>query len=522
MREMKRFVNAAIAAFGLTTACNLWLLSPLVSTYHTALYHWNGKGFSLFLPTILDFFIFWFLAALLFLATQKPERLYIAIRSLLVFLLPWIALKEWAILLDRKPHRLSIVLFSISACAACFAAVFWRSRYHPAFERLQKFLNFTLFISATVGALLLSEVAWFAWQARSLNVILPQQHIVHSRFLARSDKPLVIWILLDELSYQQVYERRYGGLNLPTFDGLANESAVFTHVIPAGIKTEVVLPSLMTGRIYDLISSSADGKRLFTHEPKTDEWREFDQHDTVFQDALTAGYRTAVAGWYNPYCRILPQVLDECFWTLGPMGYDHPYSSRFGSIGNLFSAFLRRPNALDDAIRDHISDYRALSAAADQMLKNNADSFIFIHMPIPHPGGIYNRSTGALDPKNSSYLDNLVLADNYLAHVRSLLQSSGQWDSSTVVIMGDHSWRTASLWAGKAGWTHEEQVASNGGQFDDRPGYIVKLPNQHIGIRIDTPFAATKTRSLFGQLIYGKIKSGDDLADWVARNRPAY
>ena len=36
--------------------------------------------------------------------------------------------------------------------------------------------------------------------------------------------------------------------------------------------------------------------------------------DTIFQQALADGYETGIAGWYNPYCRILPSVLDRCFW----------------------------------------------------------------------------------------------------------------------------------------------------------------------------------------------------------------
>ena len=66
-------------------------------------------------------------------------------------------------------------------------------------------------------------------------------------------------------------------------------------------------------------------------------------------------------------------------------------------------------------------------------------------MAVPHPGGIYNRSTRTFSTLNATYIDNLALADSYLAHVRSLLKAQGKWDSSAVVIMGDHSWRTKGV-----------------------------------------------------------------------------
>jgi hypothetical protein len=53
-----------------------------------------------------------------------------------------------------------------------------------------------------------------------------------------------------------------------------------------------------------------------------------------------------------------------------------------------------------------------------------------------------------------------------------------QWDAATVILMGDHSWRTALLWSHDPGWTVEERRASHQGSFDDRPFYAVKLPHQ--------------------------------------------
>ncbi|MEO6982154.1 MAG: hypothetical protein ABI072_03455, partial [Edaphobacter sp.] len=140
-----------------------------------------------------------------------------------------------------------------------------------------------------------------------------------------------------------------------------------------------------------------------------------------------------------------------------------------------------------------------------------------LHIPVPHPGGIYDRKTASFTSTHSSYIDNLALADRYLAHVHELLQQHHAWDSSTIVVMGDHSWRTQLAWIASPLWTAEDQLASHGGQFDNRPAYIVKLPQQPEAARIDPAFAAIHTRALLDALIDNKIQSPADLSTWASR-----
>jgi hypothetical protein len=152
----------------------------------------------------------------------------------------------------------------------------------------------------------------------------------------------------------------------------------------------------------------------------------------------------------------------------------------------------------------HIADYRWLVAESDKLLENDAANFVLLHIPAPHPGGIYDRRTGAFTTHGASYVDNLALADQYLAHVRLLLQQRGEWDSSTIMVMGDHSWRTKLIWSSSDVWTAEDQAASQGGQFDDRP---------------TTPYDAVNTRALIDGLLSKRINSPADLAAF-AENAP--
>ncbi len=499
-------------------------MAPIVSPRHNAIYHWSGSPVSFFAPPIVEFCAFWLLLTLLMAMTTG--RLRLAIWCGALGLTPWMAVANWALLQDRAPHpTIALVLLGVGVAAFVIPFAMWKPKFERESERLVRFASTMLALLAMSGVGILCGCVWYGWQARSLN---PEPFFQRSEdFQQQAGRPRVIWIILDELSYQQVYERRYPGLELPFFDSVAREATVFTHVIPAGLMTEQVVPSLMTGDTVDKVRSTADG-RLSVHHPETGTWEAFDERGTIFQDALNMKYKTAIAGWYNPYCRILRDVLDSCFWTFGG-STDNLLIPRAGLASNLIMPWghffsrgmgyrkisaLLTPIAGEINSKEHLVDYLALDAAAERILDDPTAGFVFLHMPIPHPFGIYDRKSGRLTVEHSSYLDNLALADQFLGKVRERLAKSGQWDNSTIVIMGDHSWRAKEFWSQTSEWTEEERIASGGNQFDDRPGYVVKLAGQNTGSRIDKPFDARNTRKLLDALLAQRIRSKEELSAW--------
>ena len=138
-------------------------------------------------------------------------------------------------------------------------------------------------------------------------------------------------------------------------------------------------------------------------------------------------------------------------------------------------------------------------------------------MPIPHPWGFYDRHTGTFPSHRTSYLDNLVLADLYLGHLRSLMEADGTWDRTDLIVMGDHGWRTRAVWRQSGFWTDEEERASRAGTLADRPAVVVKLAGQQTPLRIAAPFAAYRSRNLIDALLAGKLRTPEELADWVER-----
>jgi hypothetical protein len=533
--------TSAFMALGLVQVYTFVVIAPLIHPGHGAVYHWSGTPLHLFLPSFLYIASVWTIVTALLFRARHPGRARMAIWSGILLFTPAILASNWSLFATMPHPRLAPCLFDLAILAGLLLCLLRNKILVMHLDRLLAFASSVLVFFSIGAALLFAQLAWFGWKARSLNhsPALHQQASISAATGNRQAKtgPRIIWIVFDELSYLQVYERRYPGLDLPAFDALAAQSTLFTHAVPAGIFTDRVLPSLLSGSPVDLVRATPSGL-LLTHDPLTRRWQTFDQHRTIFQDALDAGYRTAVAGWYIPYCRILPAVLDRCLWSYheriksglmpqAPLAENlaQPFVDALRAATSVIAAglFLKIPLDPGPAIREtdaHIEDYLELTQAADRLLLDPSLGFVLLHLPIPHFGGIYNRRTGQLTTGPSTYLDNLALADKTLAHLRSVLEQTGQWDASVVVVMGDHSWRTSLTQPDPALWKTEEQKASHGGAFDDRPAYIVKLAGQHTPTPIAVPFPAQQTRALFGRIMTGNIRSPEDLADWANAVRP--
>ncbi len=527
---VKPLTHPITVAFGLANLYLLDLTGPLISTEHDLVYHLVGSASSIIIPIIAYLIILSLLLAVLLYFAARPGPLRVIIWSAFLLALPSIFLHTIANFSDIEiPDAATYTVAIVCFLALIAISLFWK-RFLPRFEAIQRAAAAILGFFAFTGLLIFAQLVWSAWQARDLNRA-PTLHQPRPAGMQQMHHR-ILWILLDELSYQQLYERRFPGLQLPAFDRLAAQSSIFTHVVPAGLYTRYILPTLFTGVPSNAVDISARGLLLSLKDPSTGKWLPFRQHETVFQDAINAGYITGIAGWYNPYCRIMPEVLDHCFWTyrestpanLSPnrsLAVDllRPFRYFWLDARHLFGYGPGSPTDEHRDIRQHTSDYQKLLAAGDAFLNDSSIDFLFLHMPIPHPYGFYDRNKKVFSSKHTSYIDNLALADSYLAHVRRLLEQKGQWDSSTIIVMGDHSWRTTQIWKESMTWTDEDQAASNGGEFDPRPAYIVKLPGQQTAARIDQPFSAVNTRALLDGLIQNRIQTPADLAAWAVQQK---
>ena len=513
----------AVAAIGVSSTVFLKYLVFLTSPTHLLVYHLSEAPSLIFVPAIADILLLAAACFAAFLYASERTRLHRVLWSFLLCMWAWVFFEDLCLVANvHESHRASITFLALCVASSLLLALVRSEAVDRGFRQLQEFGMFVFVAAGIVGVLALVETTWFAVKARHLNDQTVAETVAHPAHVAPHGR--VLWIVLDELAYRELYEDRLPNLQLPAFDQFRAESTVFSNVQPAGIRTDVALPALMTGDAVDKIESAPDG-RLSIHDQRG--WHRFDQHDTVFADADALGYRTSVVGWFNPYCRILPNVLDSCFWV------NHSVLDGFAADRSITRDVLAPVVALTEKLpvflglkktwrydvhkgNEHILDFVELDHAADTALSDSRNTFLFLHMPVPHPDGIWDRQTGQFAVDHSCYVDNLALADTYLAHVRRLLETTGQWESTTVVIMGDHAWRTQMIWKGSsAGWSRDDQLASDGGQFDPRPAYLIKLPYQHTGATLQTSFSAVRTRSLLDELLAGQITTPAQLQQWV-------
>jgi hypothetical protein len=526
---VKPLFHPITVAFGLANLYLLDLTGPLISPEHDLVYHLVGSASSVIVPIIVYLVTLTVLLTALLYIAERPGPVRVITWSAFLLALPSILLHTFANFSGAEvPDWLTYSVAGISLLTLIAISIFWKA-FVPRFERIQHAAAAILGLFAFTGLMIFTQLVWSAWQARDLN---PAPTLHKAQLPSTPPTHRIIWVLLDELSYQQVYERRYPGLELPAFDRLAAQSTVFTQVVPAGEYTRYIIPTLFTGTPSNAVDVSARGLLVSLKDPSTGHWIPFDQHKTVFQEALDAGYTTGIAGWYNPYCRIMPEVLDHCFWIYRQTTPANLSPNRTLAV-DLFRPFLNLwldtehlfgygPGSISDEIRDirqHSSDYRRLLASGDAYLSDPSINFLFLHLPIPHPYGFYDRKTRTFTTRHTSYIDNLALSDLYLGHLRHVLEENNQWDPSTIIVMGDHSWRTAQIWRDSMTWTDEDQAASHDGEFDPRPGYIVKLPNQQTSSRVDEAFPAVRTRALLDALIHDRLQTPADLKAWASQQK---
>jgi hypothetical protein len=298
--------------------------------------------------------------------------------------------------------------------------------------------------------------------------------------------PRVVWILFDELSYKQVFEHRAHDLALPNFDALRAESTVYTDMQPIGLKTVKVVPSLLAGKVIDDFRYKFNNA-FDVHYQGVRGWHRLDGDNTIFGDAQRAGWRTAVVGWYNPYCTIYGGALNSCYWTNRDR-IDGDMAQRYSVWRNtarplgalavqLFSPALADRRSCDFDVRQRLQTHFNLQQHALALVKEDQADLVFLHLSVPHSPNVWSRVNDSYARGcGSSYLDNLALSDRVLGTIMAELKQSPRWKDTTVIVQGDHSWRVM-LWDWLPAWTDEDDQASDD-EFDPRPALLIHAAGQ--------------------------------------------
>jgi arylsulfatase A-like enzyme len=343
----------------------------------------------------------------------------------------------------------------------------------------------------------------------------------HNAAISGAGAPRICWLLFDELSYDQVYEHRAAGLELPNFDRLRRASTTFTNVTPAGNYTNIAIPSMFLGRPASRMKSSDSGG-LSLYMSDVQRWERFDASTTVFANARRLGWTSGIVGWANPYCRVMAAWVDDCYWIPedDPIITQTNMDPSRGVVANAVSMPLQWWHSLIPAglsngqeynrqwVADRQHHYDLAMERAGALIQNSSIRFQFIHLPVPHPPAIYDRKTRQRSD-HGSYLDNLALADVALGELLDQLERTPNWPQTTLIVSGDHSWRPW-VWKHLDFWTKEDEVASRG-QYDPRPVIAIHLPGERHESTITSEFQAVGLASLIDAIMQDRIHTPDEL-----------
>jgi hypothetical protein len=344
----------------------------------------------------------------------------------------------------------------------------------------------------------------------------------------------IVWILFDELSENLVLDHPPAGQQFPHFDALRAQSTLLGNVQGFGSYTDRIIPSLLAGHEIRKIRASSKGDYLY-FDQQQNKWAAYDPKASLLHLAQQRGWNPAVAGSEIPYCRIFKDELNACSWLSAtlpveawiPPG-DPSIISAALAIPRTFLASLtpgaKGGNAreLDQAILGYRTMLdRATALIREGGLQDGDYRFLFLHLPVPHPPGIYNRQTHQL-VEGGNYLDNLTLADDTMGLLWDEIARTPWAAQTTVIVSSDHSWRVP-IWRPSGDWTPEEERISQG-RFDRRPVFLVHFPGQTSGETISAAIAELAEHDVIAALLQGKLNTADELKaalDSVPETSPA-
>ncbi|HSA92934.1 MAG TPA: alkaline phosphatase family protein [Terriglobales bacterium] len=450
---------------------------------------WSGLDLAaLALNVALLSAFFWILMSA---ARRSPSRLLDAVRkalpllALLVFL-NLLALRYDRALRDAWASREGPLLAAALALALVYAAIRW---HRPVLAATEVFaLSLAAFVPVTFG-----QAAW-----RQINsAAAADTRPAHSLSLPVAGGRRVVWIVFDEMDARPAFLARPPGLSLPNLDRLRAQALYASAARQAGLQTVASFTSIIAGRqVYGARPQA--NELLVSFQPDAEPHEAFSRQPSLFSKAREAGFATAAAGWYFPYCRLLESSLTRCAWQ--PM--DAPPRAADPAFAAIVAEQWRSLLPLEKR-RNHRSLYVSLMRAARDYVADPSLGLVLIHVPVPHEPAIYDRGAGALTLlsfRQSWYEDNLALADRALGELRAAMEQAGTWDSSTVLVTSDHSLR---------------YYRDFNTQTDSRVPFLLKPAGPAQPLTYSSEFSALATHGLLLAALRGEITDTASAARWL-------
>lgn len=344
-----------------------------------------------------------------------------------------------------------------------------------------------------------------------------------------------VWIIFDEVDYRLAFAARPARIRLPEMERMRTESLFADHVRSPNTSTLYAIPSLLLGRTisYDVKPRISN---LLVKLEGTRNWIDFASQPQIFHRARTAGLNTAVAGWHHPYCRLIGQDLSDCAWaTRGPNSLAaEEYLRRQGFFVKTWHLVKWQAHAVPFLVQplhwidpepnesfvhaqQNIAATRLVADNAKRMLLNSNLNLVFLHIPAPHPPGFWDIGKQQFATQDSDYIDNLQLADKILGEIRRLLEQTGDWNRSLILVSSDHPLQWGFRWSGM---TPEMQQASRFGWQPYIP-FFLKMPGQTEGLIYSKEFNSVLSADLIMQALEGVLNTPEQVTEWLDEHRAA-
>jgi hypothetical protein len=320
----------------------------------------------------------------------------------------------------------------------------------------------------------------------------------------------VVWMIFDELDQGIAFEGVAGKVNMPEFERLQRSALHATAAYSPTSGTLSSLPSLITGKLVQLASPvGPDDLRLVYAggDGREVRWR---GQPNVFSHARSLGLDSVLIGWYHPYCRQLSGELRACWWSAMPFQADSVGRTTGEAVPkylrSLFETNLLSPFGQSLATAEAAQRYQALMREARRAVADPSLGVVFLHLQVPHAPHAYDRRSGAFTLGNApvkGYLDSLALADIALGELRRAMESASLWDSTTVLVSSDHSYRSSRALAHR--------------KVDRRVPFLLKLSGQQREVPYATQFNTVLSADLVLAILRRELKTADQVAAWMDR-----
>jgi len=312
----------------------------------------------------------------------------------------------------------------------------------------------------------------------------------------------VVWLIFDELDERILFRERPSSLNAAEFDRLRASALSADNAYPPGPETIISIPGLMTGRLFKSVGFDRQGLRFEAPGAGTLGW---DELPTVFARARAAGHDVRALGWVFPYCNLLAPQLSFCMYRPPYFGiYSHDPSPTLIRSAAAYLASLLPWNQH----RLHLRDFTELLGAAREVVGDARPGLVYVHLPVPHPPPIFDRSTGQTTVFNfadiNGYFDNVALADRTLGEIRGAMEATGAWDRSTIIVSSDHFWRDSKRLEGRG---------------DHRIPFLLKPADSHAALVYANPFNTVLTGDIVLAILNGDITDVEAAAAWLDAHR---